>query len=134
MFNSYNYKTGIFYSQRIVEKNYNVAAIENKILERLNEYNIDIVKKFSDLGYLNLQRPGLNELITYLINLESNIDVVAFYSFDFLGRDKRRISFVMPRIKRYAKEVIFIENKILPHSNGINKDFIDNKIAWKLIN
>ncbi|AXI08307.1 hypothetical protein CUC15_04885 [Oceanobacillus zhaokaii] len=134
MFNSYTYKTGIFYSQRVVEKKYNVAAIEDKIFERLNEYNIDIVKKFSDLGYMNLQRPGLNELINYLINLEKNIDVVVFYSFDFLGRDKRRLNFVMPRIKRHVKEVIYIENKTISQSNRLNKDFIDNKLAWKWIN
>lgn len=104
------FKKGIFYSQRIMEKEYNVATIENAIIERLNENNIQIMKRFSDLGFKNLQRPGLNTLVNYLVNSEEMIDVIAFYSFDHLERDKKRLQFVLPRIQKYVKEVIFIHN------------------------
>ncbi|WP_087974720.1 recombinase family protein [Oceanobacillus rekensis] len=106
------YKTGLLYTQRIAEVKLPVADIETEILTYLSQSNIDILKKFSDLGYANRMRPGLNELLKYLVNTNEKIDIVAFYSFDHLRRDKRRVNFMMPRIKQYVEEIIFIENDI----------------------
>jgi DNA invertase Pin-like site-specific DNA recombinase len=107
-----NYKTGLLYTQRIIEVKLPVAEIESEILTYLSQNNINIIKKFSDLGYANRMRPGLNELLKYLVNTNEKIDNVTFYSFDHLRRDKRRVNFMMSRIKEYVEEVIFIENDI----------------------
>lgn len=109
------YKKGLLYTQRIVEVKHPVAQIETDILNYLSQSNINIKGKFSDLGYANRMRPGLNELLKYLVNTNEKIDIVAFYSFDHLRRDKRRVNFMMPRIKKYVEEIIFIENDIGLH-------------------
>lgn len=126
---SHRFKTGIFYSQRISEKEYNVARIENALIERLQEDNIRITKCFSDFGYRNLHRPGLNSLIQYLINTDHNIDVVVFYSFDHLDRDKRRLHFVLPRIKRLVNEIVRIKNITDYHEIATSKPIIIESVV-----
>ncbi|MDO6448861.1 recombinase family protein [Oceanobacillus profundus] len=130
---SHNYKKAILYSQRIMEENCNVAEIEDDIIKHLHEKNFEVVKKFSDLGYQNRMRTGLNELIKYLMNTDQTIDLVAFYSFDYLGRDKARLNYVMPRIKKYVTRVMLIENQPSLYRNGKLKLQFNQDIWEKVI-
>ncbi|MFP3489867.1 hypothetical protein R0K20_19925, partial [Staphylococcus sp. SIMBA_130] len=77
-------------------------------------------------------RTGLNELIKYLMNTDQTIDLVAFYSFDYLGRDKARLNYVMPRIKKYVTRVMLIENQPSLYRNSkLKLQF--NQDIWKKI-
>ncbi|MBP2078800.1 recombinase family protein [Oceanobacillus polygoni] len=129
---SQSLKKAIFYTQRIMEAKCNVAEIENNIVTHIHAHDMEVVKKFSDLGYYNPMRTGLNELIKYLMNTDQNIDAVAFYSFDYLGRDKMRLQYVMPRIKKYVPQVMLIENQnsLYPESK-LKLQF--NTDIWKKI-
>ncbi|MGJ9458769.1 recombinase family protein [Oceanobacillus sp. CF4.6] len=103
-------RTGLLYTQRTIQPVENIVNIEARIERFLKISNIERLKTFSDIGYSNIMRPGLNELLKYLANTEENIDIVVFYSFDRLEREKRRINFVMPRLKKSVEDVIYIKN------------------------
>ncbi|MFC4024435.1 recombinase family protein [Oceanobacillus longus] len=103
-------RTGLLYTQRTIQPVENIVNIEDRIERFLKISNIKRLKTFSDIGYSNLMRPGLNELLKYLANTEENIDIVVVYSFDRLEREKRRINFVMPRLKKSVEDVIYIKN------------------------
>ncbi|WP_339229311.1 hypothetical protein NSQ77_05230 [Oceanobacillus sp. FSL K6-2867] len=129
---SHSYKKAILYSQRIMEEKCNVAEIENNIVTYLHANDLEVVKKFSDLGYYNPMRTGLNELIKYLMNTNQHIDVVAFYSFDYLGRDKMRLRYLLPRIKEYVPQVMLIENQTSLYPDSKLKLQLNTDI-WKKI-
>ncbi|WP_010651511.1 hypothetical protein [Oceanobacillus massiliensis] len=114
-------KSGIFYTQRMPADMQQTAAIESSIIAYLRTQKIHIIKQFSDLGYENLMRPGLNGLVKYLVHhseankersSKASIDVVVFYSFDQSGKDKIRLHFITPKIKRYVTEVRFLEHSL----------------------
>ncbi|WP_067729629.1 hypothetical protein [Oceanobacillus damuensis] len=103
-------KTGLLYTQRTIQPIDNLIRTEDRIERFLEVSNIKLIKKYSDIGYENLMRPGLNGLLNFLANTEETIDIAVFYSFDPSGRGQRRIQFVMPRIKKTVKDVMFIRN------------------------
>lgn len=115
-----------------MEEKCNVAEIENNIVTYLHANDLEVVKKFSDLGYYNPMRTGLNELIKYLMNTNQHIDVVAFYSFDYLGRDKMRLRYLLPRIKEYVPQVMLIENQTSLYPDSKLKLQLNTDI-WKKI-
>ncbi|WP_249870079.1 hypothetical protein [Oceanobacillus saliphilus] len=103
-------KQGLLYTQRTIQPVENIINTEERIKRFLILSDIEIVKKFSDIGYANLMRPGLNELLKFIANTEQKIDTIVFYSFDLSGKDRRRIDFVLPRIKKTVENVMWIKN------------------------
>ncbi|WP_164670236.1 recombinase family protein [Virgibacillus doumboii] len=104
-------KLGLSYNQKSIQSIEQNIEQANQVERYCKSNNIKLIRRYSDYGSptLNLMRPGLNELLKFLANTDNTIDIVIFNSVDRLERDFRRINTVLPKINKYANEVIIIK-------------------------
>ncbi|MFD1848544.1 recombinase family protein [Oceanobacillus bengalensis] len=121
MFNSET-KTGLMYTHRIANQSNLYLEKETEIERFMNANHITVSRKFRDIGNANLKRPGLSELIKYLVGQENKIDLAVFYSFHELERD--RIQVVMPRIRKYVTDIIVLSG----NSGPLNSELIHHTL------
>ncbi|WP_068673375.1 recombinase family protein [Oceanobacillus sp. Castelsardo] len=107
-------KKAILYMIRPLEPNEQFTRQEWMMNEYNNTFNIQIIKKFSDIGYpaSNLKRPALQEMIKFMMNSNEKIDLIYFYGIEQFEKDLIRIKYVEPTIRNYIQEILYIEDSL----------------------
>ncbi|WP_379589543.1 recombinase family protein [Oceanobacillus caeni] len=74
---------------RSLEPNEQFTRQEWTMNEHSKKFNIQIIKKFSDIGYpaSNLKRPALQEMIKFMVNSKEKMDLLYFYGIEPYERD-----------------------------------------------
>jgi DNA invertase Pin-like site-specific DNA recombinase len=113
-------RKGIQYSRKstkpkgIFDEKESVQYQEKVMDEYSQHHNIEIVARFSDIGYsgVHSQRPELIEMLEFLENTEEKVDVLLFYTVDRLGRDLRNNVDLVLKISDLVDEVVFVSEGI----------------------
>jgi DNA invertase Pin-like site-specific DNA recombinase len=90
----------------------NIAYQQLKIDEYAERRGLKIIKNFSDVGYsgVNLNRPGIQELLDYLYTTSEQIDELIIYSTCRLGRDLENNIKVLQKVVEKVSRVYFIQD------------------------
>ncbi|MBU8789320.1 recombinase family protein [Oceanobacillus caeni] len=115
-------KKAILYMIRPLEPNEQFTRQEWTMNEHSKKFNIQIIKKFSDIGYpaSNLKRPALQEMIKFMVNSNEKMDLIYFYGIEQCEKDWIRIKYLESTIRSYVHEIVFIKDKLV-EEHVINK-------------
>ena len=108
-------KKAILYMIRPLGLNEQFTRQEWVMNERSITFNIQIIKKFSDIGYpaSNLKRPALHEMIKFMKNSNEKIDLIYFYGIEQYEKDWIRIKYLESIMSSYVHEIVYIKDKLV---------------------
>lgn len=91
-----------------------VAYQKEAIRKYVEQNGLILLKEYNDVGFSGKDdnRPGLQEMLTFLKTTQLIIDEVVIYSIDRLGRDLYYNIQIITEIRKYVSRVYFVSDNL----------------------
>ncbi|WP_042350931.1 recombinase family protein [Bacillus massiliigorillae] len=129
-------RTGISYCRKSIkpkgiEDELDSILYQENVIREYSEFdNIEIIRKFNDIGYSGRHqlRPELIEMLEYIQDENNHVDAILFYTVDRLGRDLVGNLDLMIKIGNLVEEIIFVEEGMTNSSDYFLRFIIQSSV------